>query len=580
MTGIDLTLIQPVLDKYHGQRRTKLIPMLYDVQDIYGYIPEEAAEKVSAVLSVPLADVHGVIEFYALLYNKPVGRTVIHICGDPVCALAGSNSIFKRATRKSGSAQVIQPGAITVERAPCLGLCEHAPVALVSGRPIPKANLETWEDLITGKGKRPDTAVGGDVALLTRNCGKGKTTDYHSYVQTGGYLALQSAVKKLPAEVITTVKDAGLVGRGGAAFPTGIKWEGAAKTESDEKYVICNADEAEPGTFKDRVLMEDDPHSVLEGMIIAAYAVGARKGYFYIRGEYETAYTAVKNAVREAYEHHLLGDSILSRDFSFDVEIRRGAGAYICGEETALFESIEGKRGYPRMKPPFPTVAGLFGKPTVINNVETLANIPIIIRLGVEIYRSYGTEKSPGTKLFCVSGDVAVPGLYEVPFGVTLRHVIDDLAGGVRQGNRFKAAVMGGAAGTFASEKDLDVKLSFEDLRAASLSLGSGVITVLDETRDIRDTVKLIAHFFDEESCGKCYPCQIGTRRQKEIMDRIASGRTRVGDSERLKRIGTTMTETSLCGLGQTAASAVMSALQKWPELFTATRQPAGVLKP
>ncbi len=576
MTGIDLTLIQPVLKRYTGHQRTHLIPLLYDIQEVYGYIPEGAAELAAATLKVPLADVHGVIEFYALLYNKPVSRTVIHICGDPACALAGSNSLFKRATRKNAGGKSTDADTLTVERAPCLGLCEHAPIALVSGRPILKAHLETWEDLITGKGKRPDTAVGGDVALLTKNCGKGKTTDYHNYVMSGGYRALQSMISKTPVEVIAMVKDAGLVGRGGAAFPTGIKWEGASKTPGDEKFVICNADEAEPGTFKDRVLMEDDPHSILEGMIIAAYAIGAKKGYFYIRGEYEMAYIAVKNAIREAHENHLLGENILDQEFSFNIEIRRGAGAYICGEETALFESIEGKRGYPRMKPPFPTVVGLFGKPTVINNVETLANIPIIVNLGAEQYRQHGTEKSTGTKLFCVSGDVTVPGLYEVPFGVTLRHVIENLAGGVRQGNRFKAAILGGAAGTFASKDDLDVRLSFEDLRAANLSLGSGVITVLDETRDIKETLKLIAHFFDEESCGKCYPCQIGTRRQKEILDRISAGWTRPGDMERLLKIGTTMTETSLCGLGQTAASAVTSAIHKWPELFTAVRQPAG----
>ena len=579
MTGTDLTLIQPVIERYKGHQRTNLIPLLYDIQEVYGYIPESAAELAATTLKVPMADVHGVIEFYALLYNKPVGRTVVHICGDPACALAGANSIFKRATRKTTSGESLDTDALTVERAPCLGLCEHAPVALVSGRPILRANLETWEDLIAGKGKRPDTTVGGDIALLTKNCGKGKTTNYHSYIRSGGYSALKSVITKTPADVITLVKESGLVGRGGAAFPTGIKWEGASKTSGEEKFIICNADEAEPGTFKDRVLMEDDPHSILEGMIIAAYAVGARKGYFYIRGEYEMAYIAVKNAIREAYENHLLGETILNQDFTFDIETRRGAGAYICGEETALLESIEGKRGYPRIKPPFPTVSGLFDKPTVINNVETLANIPILINLGVENYRQYGTEKSPGTKLFCVSGDVNVPGLFEVPFGVTLRYVIENLAGGVRHENRFKAAILGGAAGTFASQDDLDVRLSFEDLRTANLSLGSGVITVLDENRDIRETLKIIAHFFDEESCGKCYPCQIGTRRQKEILDRISAGRTRSGDMERLIKIGTTMTQTSLCGLGQTAALAVLSAVQKWPKLFSSVRQPAGMTR-
>jgi NADH-quinone oxidoreductase subunit F len=369
--------------------------------------------------------------------------------------------------------------------------------------------------------------------------------------------------------VIDTVKESGLVGRGGAAFPTGLKWEGAANAEEKIKYLVCNGDEAEPGTFKDRVLMEDDPLSVIEGMLIAAYAIGATKGYFYIRGEYLTSYKHVTHAIAEARAAGYLGENILDSGFSFDIEVRRGAGAYVCGEETALFESIEGKRGFPRVKPPFPTTHGLFGKPTVINNVETLANIPIIFSLGIEEYRSIGTEKSPGSKLFCLSGDVKKPGLYEVPFGVTLRHVIEELAGGMRSTNKIKAILIGGAAGAIADPSQLDVKLSFEDLRTEGLPLGSGVITVLDETRDIKDLLLRLAKFFADESCGKCFPCQLGTQRQYEIMKRINAGNVKNTDSQSLKDIITTMTDSSLCGLGQTAGSAIGSAMKKWPELFT-----------
>ena len=370
-----------------------------------------------------------------------------------------------------------------------------------------------------------------------------------------------------PSDVTSQIKASGLVGRGGAAFPTGVKWEGAAQAPASPKYVVCNADESEPGTFKDRVLLIDDPHSVIEGMLIAGYAIGASKGYIYLRGEYPYILPVLENAVAEASDAGLLGQGILGSAFSFEIEIRLGAGAYICGEETALFESLEGKRGFPRVKPPFPTTFGVFGKPTVINNVETLFNVPLILSRGVEEYRRIGTEKSPGPKLFCVSGDVARPGVYEVPFGVTLRDLLD-LAGGLPDGKGLRAVLFGGAAGAFATAKHLDVRLTFEDLRAAGLPLGSGVVMVFDETRDLRDVLRRLGHFFAHESCGKCYPCQMGTQRQKEILERIADDRVMPGDLERLQDVGWTMTDASLCGLGQTAAAAVLSAIKLWPELF------------
>jgi NADH-quinone oxidoreductase subunit F len=370
-----------------------------------------------------------------------------------------------------------------------------------------------------------------------------------------------------PEQIVEEIKASGLVGRGGAAFPTGVKWEGAAKAPGTEKYVICNADESEPGTFKDRILLIDDPHRTLEGMLIAAYAIGARKGYLYIRAEYPYILPVLEQALHEAREANLLGENILGSGFSFDIELRVGAGAYICGEETALFESIEGKRGFPRVKPPFPTTHGLFGKPTVINNVETLCNVPLIVSQGANEYRKIGTEKSPGPKLFCVSGDVARPGLYEVPFGVTLREVLE-MAGGMANERQMQSVLFGGAAGAFATPEHLDVRMTFEDLRAAGLPLGSGVVMVFDETRDMRDVLKRLGHFFAHESCGKCYPCQMGTQRQMEILDRIAAGRVLEGDLVRLQDVGWTMTDASLCGLGQTAASAVLSATRLWPQLF------------
>jgi NADH-quinone oxidoreductase subunit F len=405
--------------------------------------------------------------------------------------------------------------------------------------------------------------VYGSIRLLTSNCGQGTT----SLEQYGNYPAFAKALTMKPEEVVEEIKASGLVGRGGAAFPTGVKWEGAAKAQSDQKYVICNADESEPGTFKDRILLIDDPHRTLEGMLIAAYAIGAEQGIIYLRGEYPYILPVLENALKEAREANLLGVHIQGSHFSFDIEIRVGAGAYICGEETALFESIEGKRGFPRVKPPFPTTHGLFGKPTVINNVETLCNVPLILSMGSAEYRKLGTEKSPGPKLFCVSGDVERPGLYEVPFGVTLRELLE-LASGVSGDKNLQAVLFGGAAGAFATSQHLDVKMTFEDLRAAGLPLGSGVVLIFDETRDLRAALKELGHFFAHESCGKCYPCQMGTQRQKEILERVASSQALPGDLIRLQDVGWTMTDSSLCGLGQTAASAVLSAIKLWPELF------------
>ncbi len=570
MIGMDLSPIQKAIDELAPQGRTALLPLLHETQDQYGYIPENIAQEIAKAINVPLADVFGVIEFYSLFFKHPIGETVVHVCNDPACAMAGADSVFKLLNQKESLRfdGEVKP-KITIEVSACLGLCEHAPAMLVKGEPVVTKDIHQWEDIFLPGRKSPQTILGGEIHRLTRNCGKGHRTSLSEYMDNGGYQALMQILSTDPKTVIKTVKESGLVGRGGAAFPTGLKWEGAANAEGETKYLVCNGDEAEPGTFKDRVLMEDDPHSVIEGMIIAAYAIGATKGYFYIRGEYLTSYKHVKQAVAEAQEAGYLGKNILNSGFSFEIEVRRGAGAYVCGEETALFESIEGKRGFPRVKPPFPTTHGLFGKPTVINNVETLANIPIIFTLGVEEYRSIGTEKSPGSKLFCLSGDVKKPGLYEVPFGVTMRHLIENLAEGMRSTHKLKAILIGGAAGALADSSQLDVKLTFEDLRGENLPLGSGVITVLDETRDLKDLLLRLANFFAEESCGKCFPCQLGTQRQYEILKRISTGRVKQTDTKNLTDIIMTMTDSSLCGLGQTAGSAIGSAIKKWPELFT-----------
>ncbi len=569
MSEIDLAPLQPAIEPYISLGRSGLLPALHAAQKIYGWLPESVSAHIARSLRVPLADVHGVIEFYSLFYNKPIGKRVIRVCTDQACALKDGDKVLDHLCSHHG----LQPGqatadlSLTIEHSPCLGLCEQAPAALVNDEAETNINLET-DSYERG---RPKSIVGGSLRLLTAHCGNG-TTSLKKY---GKYKALQKALKMKPEDVVAEIKASGLVGRGGAAFPTGVKWEGAAKADGSPKYVICNADESEPGTFKDRVLLLDDPHSTIEGMCIAAHAIGASYGYIYVRGEYPYILPVLETALTEARKAGYLGKG-------FDIEVRLGAGAYICGEETALFESIEGKRGFPRVKPPFPTTHGLFGKPTVINNVETLCNVPLIISRGSAEYRKIGTEKSPGPKLFCVSGDVAKPGLYEIPFGVTLRELLD-MAGGPSSSSldavrlnsplrtsegKLQAVLFGGAAGAFATSDHLDVKMTFEDLRAAGLPLGSGVVMVFDETRDMRDVLKRLGHFFAHESCGKCYPCQMGTQRQLEILERVANRVALPEDMIRLQDVGWTMTDASLCGLGQTAASAVLSAIKLWPHMF------------
>src|SRR5215216_7234720 len=554
MSDIDLAPLIPAIQTYIPLRRSGLLPALHAAQKIYGWISEPVATQISKSLHVPLADVHGVIEFYSLFYNEPIGKRIIRVCSDQACALKGGDELLNHLCHHYDiqPGQTTRDGALMLEASPCLGLCEQAPAALVDG----DAETNISSDYHHYDLGRPKSIVSGSLRLLTANCGNGTT----SLTQYGKYPALAKAMTMKPEEIVNEIKASGLVGRGGAAFPTGVKWEGAAKAPGTEKYVICNADESEPGTFKDRILLLDDPHRTIEGMCIAAYAIGATKGYIYVRGEYPYILPVLENALNEAWDAGYLGRG-------FDIELRLGAGAYICGEETALFESIEGKRGFPRVKPPFPTTHGLFGKPTVINNVETLCNVPLIVSMGSVEYRKIGTEKSPGPKLFCISGDVAKPGLYEVPFGVTLRELLE-MAGGVAGNKNLQAVLFGGVAGAFATSQHLDVKMTFEDLRATGLPLGSGVVMIFDETRDMRLALKELGHFFAHESCGKCYPCQMGTQRQKEILERIANDGALAGDLVRLQDVGWTMTDASLCGLGQTAASAVLSAIKLWPELF------------
>ncbi len=416
-----------------------------------------------------------------------------------------------------------------------------------------------------------------ETKLVTTNLGIVNPESIDDYIARGGYRALEKVISDMSsAQMIDTLKTAGLIGRGGAAFPTALKRELAVKAEVTQPwpapvtvpapyrrssaFVICNADESETGTFKDRLMMEGDPFRILEGMAITAFVTCATNGFIYLRGEYSLAYERLSRAIDAARTRGCLGERIVRDDFDFDVEVRRGAGAYICGEETALFESIEGKRGEPRTKPPFPTDAGLFQRPTIINNVETFANIPFIALEGAGAYRQYGTAKSPGTRVVCVSGQVRKPGAYEITMGTPLREVIYELAGGLRDGHTLQAVLIGGAAGVFLRPDEIDVALDFQSLAAIGATFGSGAIMVMDDTADLRGVLKRIARFFKDESCGKCFPCQLGTQRQYEIVTR---GVETLHATSLLHDLGATMRDASLCGLGQTASSAILSAIDK-----------------
>ena len=558
--------VDAILASYRGRGREALLPALWDVQTAFGSISPERVHQISHILRVPEADIYGVIGFYTLFHEQPTGRRIIRVCTDPTCALAGADAVLSGLCARLNIApdETAADGEYTVEHSPCLGLCDFAPAALVSARGGPDRSLpEVTVDALLGDWGDAYFMPAGDdsSALLDPSLAEAPQT----LAAYGDYRALRQVLSDMrPDEVIAEIEASGLIGRGGAAFPTGLKWKFTRAAAGTVKYVVCNADESEPGTFKDRVLMEHRPHLLLEGIALAAYAVGADKAYIFIRGEYPKATAILAEAIEDAEAQGLLGDGIMGGDFSLDIEIRRGAGAYICGEETALFEAIEGKRGFPRMKPPYPTSFGLFGKPTAANNVETLCAAPLIISRGADWFKSIGSDGSAGPKLVSVSGHVGRPGVYEIEPGMRLRHFLDEVCGGVI--GELAAVLMGGAAGTFLLPDEIDVRLTFEDLREAGSTFGSGAIMVFNTTTDLPDLLRRLGRFFQHESCGKCFPCQLGTQRQVEILDRLEA--PQAGDRERLLDIGMTMTEASICGLGHTAGMAVMSAIEKFPGLF------------
>lgn len=556
------------------RRRHLLLPALERLQEQTGWVSPAGLDYVCTRLSVPPADAYGVAAFYALLRTERGPSTVVHVCDDLTCLSQGAEGLCAEMEEHFGPEGRPDPrSGVAWVRSPCLGRCEQGSAALlqrsgegagrVSLAPASVQEIMAHLDGVGADGRhRPEVGTAPEERRLLRRVEKVDPASLNSYRAHGGYQSLRLALRLGPQAVVEEVKRARLLGRGGAAFPTGAKWEAVASNPVRPHYFVCNADESEPGTFKDRVLLERDPFAVLEALTIAGLATGSERGYVYIRGEYPEAAEGMRWAVVEARRQGLLGPSVMGSEFAFEVEVREGAGAYIAGEETALFNSIEGRRPEPRNKPPFPTQAGLFGRPTGINNVETLVNVLEILGLGGDGYAQTGTPGSTGTRLFCVSGCVQAPGLYEVEFGTTLGRLLQ-LAGGVRAGRSLRAVLLGGAAGSFVGPEALELPLTFEDTRAAGASLGSGVVLVLDDQVDIGAIVRRIARFFRDESCGQCVPCRVGTVRQEELVTRLLAGRPLTSvdaELQLLDEIGGAMRDASICGLGQTAASAIQSA--------------------
>ena len=533
-------------------------------------------------------------------------RSHVLVCGVTGCISSGSQRIIDRLEKEIAAQGLSEE--VGVVKTGCFGLCALGPIMIVypegtfysmvqeddipeivaehllKGRVVTRLLYEetTKTDKITPLNETDFYKKQHRVAL--RNCGVINPEDIEEYIGTGGYEALGIVLtEKKPEDVIQILLDSGLRGRGGAGFPTGLKWKFAAANEADQKYVCCNADEGDPGAFMDRSILEGDPHAVLEAMAIAGYAIGASQGYIYVRAEYPIAVKRLEIAIAQAREYGLLGENIFESGFNFDIELRLGAGAFVCGEETALMTSIEGSRGEPRPRPPFPALKGLFQKPTILNNVETFANIPQIIVNGPEWFASMGTEKSKGTKVFALGGKINNTGLVEIPMGTTLREIVEEIGGGIPGGKKFKAAQTGGPSGGCIPAEHLDVPIDYDNLIAIGSMMGSGGLIIMDEDTCMVDIAKFFLEFTVDESCGKCTPCRIGTRRMLEILEKITKGQAEMEDLDRLEELCNHLKTSSLCALGQTAPNPVLSTLRYFRDEYIAhivdKKCPAGVCK-
>ena len=570
------------LAKRYPVKRSALVPMLLYTQDAFSHVSDDMIAEIARRLDLNTLQVTETLVYYSMLHREPIGKYHVQVCTNISCMLRGGNRILERAKKKLeiGNKEVTADGMFSLEEVECIGACTGAPALLINYDFYERLTPEKFDELISelDKGRRAAAAAytsgavhprhPAEVPVISKLFGIPDSHKMDVYLEHDGYKAVEKALKQTPEQIIEEVKKSNLRGRGGAGFPAGVKWSFVPKDTSKPKYILCNADESEPGTCKDRPLMEFDPHQLIEGILITGRAVNAHQGYIYIRGEYRYVLDRVDGAIAEAYARGYLGKNILGSGFDFDLSTHTGAGAYECGEESALMESLEGKRGYPRIRPPFPAVVGLYGCPTVINNVETLSAVPAVILNGGEWYASLGTPKNGGTRLFCISGHVNRPGIYELPLGFNLKRMIEEVAGGIANGRKLKAVIPGGSSCPLLTAEEADIPMDFDSLAKAGSMLGSGGVVLIDDETCMVDVARRIMHFYEHESCGWCIPCREGTTWLRKILDRFHAGGARSEDIPLIGELAKNMLGRTFCPLGDAAAMPTMSIVKKWRHEF------------
>ena len=564
-------------------KRSALIPMMLYAQDLLGSLGDPILEEIAQRLDLKVLEVKETLAYYSMLHRNPMGKHHVQICTNVSCMLRGGQEMYDYVQKKMGigNKQVTPDGNFSLEEVECIGACTGAPALQVNydfyENLSPESVDRLLDDLARGGKPRPSPYTAGavherhpaEVPVISRLFGVKDSTRIDVYRQHEGYQATEKALTQMsPEQIIDELKKSNLRGRGGAGFPTGMKWSFVPKDISKPKYILANCDESEPGTCKDRPLMEFEPHQLIEGMIIAGRAVGSTRGYAYIRGEYRYVLDIVDRAIEEAYAAGYLGKNILGSGVDFDLSTHTGAGAYECGEESALMESLEGKRGYPRIRPPFPAVVGLYGCPTVINNAETLMSVPPIILRGGEWYAGLGSAKNGGTRLFCISGHVNKPGIYELPMGFNLKRMIEEVAGGMLDGKKLKAVIPGGSSCPLLTAAEVDIPMDYDSLAKAGSMLGSGGLVVIDEDTCMVDLARRIMHFYAHESCGWCIPCREGTAWLRSILDRFHDGGGRSEDIPMIDELAKNMLGRTFCPLGDAAALPTISIVKKWRNEF------------
>jgi NADH-quinone oxidoreductase subunit F len=568
-----------LLQNRYPVKRSALIPMMMYAQDEYGCVSDEMIAEIGRRLDLNNVQIEETLAYYSMLHRKPMGKHQVQICTNVACMLKGGYELLERAKKRLeiGHKETTADGVFSLEEVECIGACTGAPAMQVNydfyENLTPIKFDRIIQDLDAGRRPEPEKVISGalherhpaETPLISKRWGIKNSHKIDVYVTHSGYQALEKALKQMtPEGIIDEVKKSNLRGRGGAGFPTGMKWFFVPKDSPRPKYVICNADESEPGTCKDRPLMEMDPHQLIEGMIIAGRAIGSHQGFIYIRGEYRYVLDIVDAAIAEAYSRGYLGKDILGSGFEFDLLIHTGAGAYECGEESALMESLEGKRGYPRIKPPFPAVVGLYGCPTIINNVETLSAVPSIILEGGDAYANRGTPKNGGTRMLCIAGHVNKPGIYEVPLGMNMKKFIYEVAGGIPGNKKIKAVIPGGSSCPLLTGDEIDISMDYDSVAKAGSMLGSGGMVVMDEDTCMVDMARRIMHFYAHESCGWCIPCREGTTWLRKILERFHAGLGRAEDIDIITDLAKNMLGRTFCPLGDAAAMPTISIMKKW----------------